>query len=72
MPQLTADDAAFLLELSEADAAEDNEDEDVELDAVAWSKRGQHIFSTNASLMKTFVFLETHLVALLGIGLLLS
>ena len=33
--KLTADDAAFLLELSEADAAEDNEDEDVELDAVA-------------------------------------
>ena len=33
--KLTADDAAFLLELSEADAAEDDEDENVELDAVA-------------------------------------
>ena len=32
---LTAEDAAFLLELSEADAAEDDEDENVELDAVA-------------------------------------
>ena len=33
--KLTADDAAFLLELSEADSAEDDEDENVELDAVA-------------------------------------
>ena len=32
---LTTDDAAFLLELSEADAVEDDEDENVELDALA-------------------------------------
>ena len=32
---LTADDAAFLLELSEADSAEDDEDENVALDALA-------------------------------------
>ena len=33
--KLTADDAAFLLELSEADAVEDDEDENVALDALA-------------------------------------
>ena len=48
--KLTADDAAFLLELSEADSAEDDEDENVELDAVAltavaggWNKRSRRI-----------------------------
>ena len=33
--KLTAEDAAFLLELSEADAVEDDEDENVALDALA-------------------------------------
>ena len=33
--KLTAEDAAFLLELSEAEAAEDDEDENVALDALA-------------------------------------